>query len=71
MTRAFWKSKTFWAGIGSIVTGVSVICTTGHVSTEAILAIGSGIMAIVGRAQATGPIGMSDSGDAAKNPFSR
>ncbi len=60
VTKAFWKSKAFWGGLGSILTGLSIIFTTGHVSTEAILAIGTGALAAYGRVVATGPLAFSD-----------
>lgn len=40
------KTKTFWTGIGAIITGISIICTTGDVTTG-IQTIVGGIMAIV------------------------
>jgi len=60
VTKAFWKSKAFWGGLGSILTGLSIIFTTGHVSTEAILAIGTGALAAYGRVVATAPLSISD-----------
>ena len=61
MTRkAFWKSKGFWGGLGSILTGLSIIFTTGHVSTDAILAIGTGTLAVYGRVVADTPLAITD-----------
>ena len=61
MTRkAFWKSKGFWGGLGSILTGLSIIFTTGHVSSDAILAIGTGGLAVYGRVVADTPLSISD-----------
>ncbi len=61
MTRkAFWKSKGFWGGLGSILTGLSIIFTTGHVSSDAILAIGTGGLAVYGRVVADTPLSLSD-----------
>ncbi len=61
MTRkAFWKSKGFWGGLGSILTGLSIIFTTGHVSSDAILAIGTGGLAVYGRVVADAPLSLSD-----------
>lgn len=62
--RAFWKSKGFWGGLGSILTGLSIIFTTGHVSTDAILAIGTGALAVYGRVVADTPLGISDQSEA-------
>jgi hypothetical protein len=64
VTKAFWKSKAFWGGLGSILTGLSIIFTTGHVSTEAILAIGTGALAVYGRVVATAPLAISDQSEA-------
>ena len=58
--KAFWKSKGFWGGLGSILTGLSIIFTTGHVSTDAILAIGTGGLAVYGRVVGGTPLGISD-----------
>jgi len=58
--KAFYKSKGFWGGLGSILTGLSIIFTTGHVSTEAMLAIGTGALAVYGRVVGDTPLGMSD-----------
>jgi hypothetical protein len=58
-TKSFYTSKTFWAGLFSIFTGISIIVQTGHVDMNSISAIIAGIGAIIGRAQATGPIGLS------------
>jgi len=58
--KAFWKSKGFWGGLGSILTGLSIIFTTGHVSTEAMLAIGTGGLAVYGRVVADTPLSISD-----------
>lgn len=61
MTRkAFWKSKGFWGGLGSILTGLSIIFTTGHVSSDAILAIGTGGLAVYGRVIADTPLSLGD-----------
>ncbi len=59
-TKAFWKSKGFWGGLGSILTGLSIIFTTGHVSTEAILAVGTGTLAVYGRVVGDTPLAISD-----------
>lgn len=56
--KSFWTSKTFWSGVIAIITGISMIAQSG-ISNTAILTILSGIGAIVGRVQATGPIGLS------------
>jgi|GEM_PF-795855 hypothetical protein len=64
VTKAFWKSKGFWGGLGSILTGLSIIFTTGHVSTEAMLAIGTGALAVYGRVAATAPLAVSDRSEA-------
>ncbi len=67
MTRkAFWKSKGFWGGLGSILTGLSIIFTTGHVSSDAILAIGTGGLAVYGRVVADTPLSISDRTEDAK-----
>jgi len=58
--KAFWKSKGFWGGLGSILTGLSIIFTTGHVSSDAILAIGTGGLAVYGRVVADTPLSLSD-----------
>ena len=58
--KAFWKSKGFWGGLGSILTGLSIIFTTGHVSSEAMLAIGTGALAVYGRVVADAPLAISD-----------
>ena len=42
------KSKTFWGGIGSIVSGVSVIATTGDYPSGIQLVV-LGVLAIFGR----------------------
>ncbi|MGH7925662.1 MAG: hypothetical protein ACREQH_13850 [Candidatus Binatus sp.] len=63
--KAFWKSKGFWGGLGSILTGLSIIFTTGHVSSDAILAIGTGGLAIYGRVAADAPLAISDRAAAA------
>ena len=62
--KLFWKSKGFWGGLGSILTGLSIIFTTGHVSTDAILAIGAGTLAVYGRVVADAPLGISDQSEA-------
>jgi hypothetical protein len=62
--KAFWKSKGFWGGLGSILTGLSIIFTTGHVSTEAMLAIGTGSIAVYGRVIGDTPLGLSDQSEA-------
>jgi hypothetical protein len=62
--KAFWKSKGFWGGLGSILTGLSIIFTTGHVSTDAMLAIGTGALAVYGRIVGDTPLGMSDQSEA-------
>jgi hypothetical protein len=62
--KAFWKSKGFWGGLGSILTGLSIIFSTGHVSTEAILAIGTGALAVYGRVVGDTPLGISDQSQA-------
>lgn len=64
MKKAFWKSKGFWGGLGSILTGLSIIFTTGHVSTDAMLAIGTGALAVYGRIVGDTPLGMSDQSEA-------
>ncbi len=64
VAKAFWKSKAFWGGLGSILTGLSIIFTSGHVSTEAILAIGTGSLAVCGRVVATAPLAISDQSEA-------
>jgi hypothetical protein len=61
--KAFYKSKTFWAGVMSIVTGISIIAQRGHVDGDAIAAIVAGVGAIVGRAQATAPLALTDHKD--------
>ncbi|MGC1400368.1 hypothetical protein [Candidatus Binatus sp.] len=60
MKKAFWKSKGFWGGLGSILTGLSIIFTTGHVSTDAMLAIGTGTLAVYGRVVADTPLAVAD-----------
>ena len=62
--RAFWKSKGFWGGLGSILTGLSIIFTTGHVSTDAMLAVGTGALAVYGRVVGDTPLGISDQSEA-------
>ncbi len=62
--KAFWKSKGFWGGLGSILTGLSIIFTTGHVSTDAMLAIGTGMLAVYGRVVADTPLAISDQSEA-------
>jgi hypothetical protein len=62
--KAFWKSKGFWGGLGSILTGLSIIFTSGHVSTDAILAIGTGTLAVYGRVVADTPLGFSGQSEA-------
>jgi hypothetical protein len=64
--KAFWKSKGFWGGLGSILTGLSIIFTTGHVSSDAILAIGTGGLAVYGRVVADTPLSLSDRTEDAK-----
>ncbi|HUO06444.1 MAG TPA: hypothetical protein VMU16_14695 [Candidatus Binataceae bacterium] len=59
-SRAFYKSRTFWAGVMSIVTGISIIAQTGKIGADAIAAILAGIGAIAGRAGASAPLGWSD-----------
>jgi len=58
--KAFWKSKGFWGGLGSILTGLSIIFTTGRVSTDAMLAIGTGTLAVYGRVVADTPLAITD-----------
>jgi hypothetical protein len=58
--KAFWKSKGFWGGLGSILTGLSIMLTTGHVSTEALMAIGTGALAVYGRVVADAPLAIND-----------
>ncbi len=58
--KAFWKSKGFWGGLGSILTGLSIFFTTGHFSTEAILAVGTGTLAVYGRVVGDTPLAISD-----------
>ncbi len=62
--KAFYKSKGFWGGLGSILTGLSIIFTTGHASTDAILAIGTGALAVYGRVVGDTPLGISDRSEA-------
>ncbi len=64
VTKAFWKSKAFWGGLGSILTGFSIIFTSSHVSTEAILAIGTGALAVYGRVVASAPLAKIDKNEA-------
>lgn len=59
--KAFWKSKGFWGGLGSILTGLSIIFTTGHASNDALLAIATGALAVYGRVVADTRLGLSDS----------
>lgn len=66
MKKAFWKSKGFWGGLGSILTGLSIMFTTGHVSSDAILAIGTGSLAVYGRVVADKPLAMTDRSEDAK-----
>ena len=60
--KAFWKSKGFWGGLGSILTGLSIIFTSGRVSTDAVLAIGTGTLAVYGRVVADSPLAITDHG---------
>jgi len=62
--KAFWKSKGFWGGLGSILTGLSIIFTTGRVSTDAMLAIATGALAVYGRVVGDTPLGISDQAEA-------
>ncbi len=64
MKKAFWKSKGFWGGLGAILTGLSIIFTTGHVSADAMLAIGTGALAVYGRVVGDTPLGISDQSEA-------
>jgi len=48
VTKGFWKRKTTWGGIVSMITGVSVIITTGNISDGASYII-AGILVITGR----------------------
>ena len=57
--KSFYTSKTFWSGIVSIITGIAMIAEQGQVSMAALSAILAGVGAIIGRVQATGPIGLS------------
>ena len=61
--KAFWKSKGFWGGLGSILTGLSIIFTSGHISSDAILAIGTGALAVYGRIVADTPLSLTDRDD--------
>ena len=65
--KAFWKSKGFWGGLGSILTGLSIVFTTGHMSTEAMLAIGTGALAVYGRVVGDTPLGMGDQAAASES----
>jgi len=65
--KAFWKSKGFWGGLGSILTGLSIVFTTGHMSTEAMLAIGTGTLAVYGRVVGDTPLAMSDQAAASES----
>jgi hypothetical protein len=58
--KAFWKSKGFWGGLGSILTGLSIIFTTGHVSTDAVMALGAGGLAVYGRVVGDTPLALTD-----------
>jgi len=62
--KAFWKSKGFWGGLGSVLTGLSIIFTTGHVSSEALMAIGTGALAVYGRIVADAPLAINDQSEA-------
>ncbi len=62
--KAFWKSKGFWGGLGSILTGLSIIFTTGRLSTDALLAIGTGALAIYGRVVGDTPLALRDRSEA-------
>jgi len=62
--KAFWKSKGFWGGLGSILTGLSIIFTTGRVSTDAMLGIATGALAVYGRVVGDTPLGITDQSDA-------
>jgi hypothetical protein len=62
--KAFWKSKGFWGGLGSILTGVSIIVTTGQVSPAALMAIGTGALAVYGRVVADAPLAINDQSEA-------
>ncbi len=62
--KAFWKSKGFWGGLGSILTGLSIIFTTGRVSTDAMLAIATGALAVYGRVVGDTPLGITDRSNA-------
>ena len=59
-SKAFYKSKTFWAGVMSIVTGISIVAQTGRLGPDAIAAIIGGAGAIFGRLNAAAPLGLSD-----------
>jgi len=62
--KAFWKSKGFWGGLGSILAGLSIIFTTGRLSTDAVLAIGTGALAIYGRVVGDTPLSLRDRSEA-------
>ena len=64
-SKAFYKSKTFWSGIFSILTGVMIVAQTGHVGADAVAAILAGAGAIFGRANASAPLGFADAPAAA------
>lgn len=46
--NSLFKSKSFWSGIGLIVTGAATIATTGNIPVG-LLAIGQGLAAIFQR----------------------
>ncbi|MGH7814535.1 MAG: hypothetical protein ACREQI_11120 [Candidatus Binataceae bacterium] len=60
-SKAFYKSKTFWAGLMSIITGISIVAQSGHLSADAIAAIFAGAGAILGRTNAAAPLRLADS----------
>ena len=57
-TKAFWRSKAFWGGVMSIITGLGILVQGGS-TVEAIAAIAGGVVAIVGRVQASQPLGLT------------
>jgi len=61
-TKPFWRSRAFWGGVISIVTGCGILIQGGN-TAEALAAILGGVAAILGRVRAVQPLGLRRQGD--------
>ena len=67
-TKVFWRSKGFWSGVLSIVTGIGLLVQGDTIAGLATLV--GGVGAIVGRAQATQPLGLRTTSGGSDEPTS-